>query len=223
VEKKYEKRERFTSPEGVFKFPNLTRPSTKFKPEGVYDVTIRLPGKEAKAFEQKHAKALADAIKEGEAAFAALPLKSRAKIKFAPAEQLGTPVYDEATEKPTGEVEFKFKRTASGVSKKDGKEWTATVPNFDAKGKPIQGVDIWGGTVGRVAYELAPYFVPGTGAAGLSLRLIASQITTLVTKGQASADSYGFGEVDGGYEYVAPDAPASKADAADADEADTDF
>jgi len=222
VEKKYEKKPQHRSPVGVFKFPNLTKPSTKFNPEGVFDVTIRLDKKTAAALEAKHAADFREAIEQGQKDFDALPLKSRAKIKFSPAERIGTVVYDEATEKPTGEVEFKFKRKASGVSKKDGKAWTAKVPVFDAKGTPIVGVDVWGGSEGRVSYELSPYFVPSTGAAGLSLRLIAAQVTKLVTKGAASADSYGLDEVEGGYEYTPP-ANDNEAPAAETVEGETDF
>lgn len=213
--KKYDKRPQYTSDVAVWKFPNVDKPSTKFNPEGVFDVTERLTAAQSKAFEAKHAKELADAIEAGQQEYDKLPLKTRSKLKFAPTEQIGTPCYDEATGKPTGEVEYKFKRKASGKSKEDGKPWTITLPLFDAKGKPMKGVSVWGGSEGRVTYELVPYFIPGTGAAGVSLKLIAAQVTKLVTKGQRDATGFGFDAVEGGYEHSADDVAEEAPEAAD--------
>ena len=60
------------------------------------------------------------------------------------------------------------------VSKKTGKKWTRKPSLFDAKGTILKNAPpIWGGTVGKVAFSVTEggYFVPGTGAAGISLSL----------------------------------------------------
>jgi hypothetical protein len=64
------------------------------------------------------------------------------------------------------------------------------------------GPAIWDGSEGIVAFEVAlnkdeevGYFIPGTGACGISLRLRAVQLLKLV-QGGGNAD-YGFGEEDG--------------------------
>jgi hypothetical protein len=84
------------------------------------------------------------------------------------------------------------------VSKKDNKPWNRKIALFDAKGKPILKIEsVWGGSEVKVSYEASPYFIPGTGAAGLKLRLNAVQILKLVSGGNRDAGAYGFGEEDG--------------------------
>jgi len=101
---------------------------------------------------------------------------------------------------------------ASGEVKngpKKGQKWSRKPMIFDAAGQPMRKVpDIYGGTIGRVRFSLRPYFIKGTGAAGLKLALEAVQIIDLVSGGQRSASSCGF-EAEEGYVH------------SDADEADT--
>ena len=48
------------------------------------------------------------------------------------------------------------------------------------KKNPIpNGTSIWGGSLGKIAYQLVPYYVPAIGA-GVSARLKAAQIIKLV-------------------------------------------
>src|SRR5699024_3019131 len=100
-----------------------------------------------------------------------------------------------------------------------GRRWNRKPQFFDAKGKPMLKVpDIWGGTVGKVSFSFVTdgYFIPGTGACGISLQLEAVQIIDLVSAGQRSADDYGFGEEEG-YEH---DDEAFKADASEDEDED---
>ncbi|CAM5317244.1 hypothetical protein ATER59S_00961 [Aquamicrobium terrae] len=114
---------------------------------------------------------------------------------------LFTVLYDQVTEEPTGEVEFKFKMKASGELKEGpgaGQKWTRKPDLFDGKGRKIgKGVDIWGGSEGKVAFSVRDYFVAGTAAAGLILMLNGVQVIDLVSEDSRSADSYGFGEEEG--------------------------
>ena len=86
---------------------------------------------------------------------------------------------------------------------------------FDAGGKKLAKVpEIWGGTRGIVAGEFRPFSMPI--GVGISLRLKAVQIIELRQGGQGgTADSYGFGKQEGGFE--AEDEP-SMADHAPAGE-----
>lgn len=66
------------------------------------------------------------------------------------------------------------------------------------------GPPIWGGSEGKYSLEIGTfedglpgYFVPSTGACGISLRLLGVQLLTLV---QGGSDDLGFGSEDGGYE-----------------------
>jgi hypothetical protein len=77
---------------------------------------------------------------------------------------------------------------------------------FDSKGAPLAaGTAIYGGTVGKVAFQAAPYFVAGQGMAGISLRLSAVQVIDLVGPGSRTAAQHGFGKEDG-YETSEDDA-----------------
>lgn len=94
---------------------------------------------------------------------------------------------------------------ASGEFKKGpkaGQKWHRKPDLFDAKGRKIGGgVNIWGGSEGKVSFVGSPYFIPGTAAAGLRLMLGGVQVIELVSNGSRAADSYGFGEEEGfGYD-----------------------
>jgi hypothetical protein len=195
------KRTTYTTPKGVFVFPRLTEPDTKFKAEGEYSVKVLLDPDEPAVGKlisliTNEAAACLKAAKENEK----VPAK-RAKweTKYLPVEQ----EQDPETGEPTGYVLLKFTTRASGVSKKTGKPWERKVPMFDAKGKPIEPAAVWGGTVGKVAFTINPYSQTIQTGASVSLGLNAVQILDLVTGSGGSAKGYGFGEEDG---YTAEDA-----------------
>jgi hypothetical protein len=190
----------FITPKGIFVWPRLTEPDTKYKAEGLYSVKLRLDEADAKTLITKLQPIFDASVAEGKEKYAALPVKTRKEKEFKTVKYF-SPVYDEQTEEETGEIEFNFKMTASGVSKKTGKPWSRKPRIFDAKGKPMVTVpSIWGGTLGKVAFEVMPFFNAAQCEAGLSLRLDAAQIIELVSGGGKSASAYGFGEEDG-YEH----------------------
>jgi len=197
----------FTTPRGVFQLPSLSEPdygNEKFpKPDGEYSVTVvyRTDDPAVKAFIAKLKPHHDAAIKAAEEAFKKLDVAQRKKLKAVTVNDLFKTVYDNETEEPTGEIEFKFSMPASGVVKqgpRKGKKWTAKPDIFDAKGRPMLKVPaIWGGTEGKVAFEASNYFIPGTGLAGLKLRLTAVQVIALAHTSSRTASSYGFEEEDG--------------------------
>lgn len=214
----------FTTPRGTFRLPQLSEPdfgNEKFpKPDGEYSVLVTYSAADpaTKAFLAKlqpvYDAAMADAEKE----FAKLPVGTRKKLGAVTRNDMFRTEYDPETEDPTGEITFKFAMPAGGVVKqgpRKGKKWSAKPDIFDAKGRPMLKVPaIWGGTEGKVAFEASPYFIPGTGAAGLKLRLNGVQIIELVSQGSRSASSYGFGEEEG----YAHDEAAFKDETTDEDE-----
>ena len=197
----------FTTPRGVFKLPSLSEPdygNEKFpKPDGEYSVTVvyRADDPTVKAFIAKLKPHHDAAIKTAEEAFKKLDVGQRKKLKVVTVNDLFKTVYDNETEEPTGEIEFKFSMPASGVVKQGpskGKKWTAKPDIFDAKGLPMLKVPaIRGGTEGKVAFEAGDYFIPGTGLAGLKLRLNAVQVFVLALPVVRTAESYGFGVEEG--------------------------
>lgn len=209
----------FRTPRLVWDYPKLDKADygTKEypKPQGEYSVQAR-----AKADAESTKKLLDqlqplfnEAIEEGKKAFKELKVDARKKLEAKNGKggiqinDLFTTLYDQETEEPTGEIKFKFAMPASGKYKDKGtgkeKTWTAKPAIFDAKGKPLVKVpEIWGGSEGIVAFSARPYFIPGTGAVGLKLKLQAAQLLKLVQGGQRDASGYGFGQEEGGYEHT---------------------
>ncbi len=196
--KKYPK---LTTPRGVFKWPRLAEAdygNDKFpKPNGEFKVTLVLAGDAAQQLIRKIRPFYDEALDQGKAEYAKLPVKTR-KSKALAINDFYSPVYDEETEEETGAYEFKFSMTASGVNKKTGKKWERKPALFDAKGKPLpKSISPWGGSEGKVSFSMNPYFIPGTCMVGLKLMLEAAQIIELVSGGQKDAKGYGFGEEEG--------------------------
>jgi hypothetical protein len=200
------KNPRYTTPAGIAQYPYLTKPDTKFNPDGEYKISVEIPGAAAQdivtfldeQFEASVAKAKKDnpgkKIKEGDVPYS---------------------VNDD-----TGKVTVRFKLKAK-VTPKQGDPFEQHPALFDAKGKPI-GADakIGGGSKVKVAYELVPYYTAIAGA-GISLRLKAVQVIDLVEfSGGASSEAYGFGEEEG---YEAEDTPAAQNGFSEEEESDKDF
>lgn len=203
----------FISPRGVFVYPALTKPDFGAKdypkPDGEYKVTLRVSESVADAWRDGPLKAvIAEAREQADAEFAKLPVATRKKLKELTFNEVGTVEYDKETEEPTGYVLFKFAMKAGGVRKKDNSKWSQKPTIFDSKGVRMdKPPEIWGGSEGKVSVEASPYFIPGTGAAGVSLRLKAVQLLKLVQGGARDAAGYGFGAEDDGFdasEYHAP-------------------
>lgn len=208
------KRIKMVSPKGTFRFPKIAEIDygTKDypKPDGEYSVQLILNQEDAttKAFLAKLAPLYEAAIESGKQEAKALKIDSRKKLQekngkdLIQQNKLFTVLYDEETEEPTGEIVFKFAMKAGGTTKQ-GKKWSRKPGVFDAKGNPITKIPaIWGGTVGKVSFEVTEggYFIPGTGAVGLSMSLAGVQIIELVAGGQRTAKDHGF-TAEEGYQH----------------------
>lgn len=176
----------FITPKGVAIFPWLRKPDTKYKAEGEYRLKLRLSEEDAAPLIAKLQPVLdtfVDSIRKN-------PKRKGKKLNVR--EFYAKCVDGEGNE--TGDVEFNFKRLASGVSKKNGEPWTAKVDLFGADKRALPaGVDVWGGSLVKVSFEAGTYDKPATGI-GLSFRLKAVQVIKLVEGGQRDAQAYGFGD-----------------------------
>jgi hypothetical protein len=186
------KNPRYVSPAGIAQYPYLTKPDTKFNPDGEYKLKLEIPADQAQDIvtflDEQHELAQAKAKKDN-------PGK---KIKE------GSAPYE--VNEDTGKVSVSFKLKAK-VTPKSGDPFEQKPAIFDAKGKPLQDAKIGGGSKVKVAYELVPYYTAIAGA-GVSLRMKAVQVIDLVEYGGgAGADAYGFGEEDG---YEAENTPAEQ-------------
>lgn len=205
---------RLTTPRGVFIYPRLTEPDTKFvKPDGEYHTKFALDAddKFVETLEQLLEEYIDEELPNIEARAKGLKGAKLKKVKktIEKAQERDTndlfeEEYDDEGE-PTGRVLFKFKLKA--VVKTEKKSWKQQPRLFDA-GDPDAGVDPqpidpdtvnpWTGTEGKVNIEVFPYFMEKDGVFGLSLRMVGVQILKLVEGSGVSADNYGFG-AEGGY------------------------
>lgn len=185
---------RVGTPRGVFIYPHLTEPDTKFvKPDGEYHTKFALVADDAdtQAFTAQLEQILADYIDENPDELTPAQLKKAGRADLFEEE-----IDDEGNE--TGRLIFKFKLKAKVKTKT--KEWSQSPRLFDANAQPITGdINIWTGSEGKVNVEVFPYYMATTKSFGLSLRVIAAQILKLVEGGGASADDFGFGQEDDGY------------------------
>jgi hypothetical protein len=179
-----EKKPRFTTPKGTAQYPYLTKPDTKFNPEGEYKLKLELDAADAGEL----ISFLDEQVELSVAAAKKDPKNAGKKIK------VGDAPY--SVNEETGKASFNFKLKAK-VTTKSGETFEQRPAIFDAKGKPITDVNIGGGSKVKVAYEVVPFYTALVGAS-ISLRMKAVQVIDLVEfSGGASAEGYGFGEEEG--------------------------
>ena len=157
------------TPRGVMVYPCLTKPDTKFDAAGRYKVGLRLPAEVAQPLVDEIDAAIDAKVEEVKASG-----KVKGKVKRV------DPSY--SVDEETGDVTFNFKMKASG-KRQDGTTFTQK-PTLKKHDLTDIGTDvrIWGGSEGKVAFELCPFYTGGLGA-GVSLRLKGVQVLKLVTGG----------------------------------------
>ena len=174
---------RYVTPIGVAQYPYLTKPDTKFNPDGEYKVNLEIDSQDATEIMSFLDEQLALSVEK------AKEENKGKKIKE------GDAPY--SVNEDTGKVTLKFKLKAK-VTTKSGETFDQKVAVFDAKGKPITETPyIGGGSKMKVSFEVIPFYTALVGA-GVSLRVRAVQIIELHEySGGASAGAFGFGEEDG--------------------------
>lgn len=190
-----------TTPRGIFIYPKLAVPDTKFKAAGEYSVKLSLST--ASEYAQKLRSHIDKVCDEALVEAINSDTRDAAKKKKTPWKLNESKPYSDETDKEgneTGNTLFKFACLASGVSKKDGKPWSRTVSMFDSVGQrlPKGRVNPWGGTEGCVSFESRPYAATAQVGAGCILALEAVQIIKLVKGGEQDASAYGFQATDDG-------------------------
>lgn len=201
--------ERMTTPRGVFIYPRLTEPDTKFvKPDGEYHTKFAIDADDANDMVSRLNEIMESFIDEElpkiqERVNDAKPnKKKKAQRKLEKAEERETAdLYEEELDdegEDTGRLVFKFKLKA--VIKTDKKSWKQKPRLFDAHAQPIEGeISLWTGSEGKCSLEIFPYYMEKENSWGLSLRLKGAQILKLVSGSGASAEDMGFGTEDDGY------------------------
>lgn len=224
------KRNRYTSPKGEALFASVVNVDYGTEqypnPKGGYKLTLALESAAADKLRGMLVEEIDMARNIAEDKFRELKPATRKKLGSMTFNELGVEEYDK-DDQPTGRILFRFK-TSAFYEKRDGTKMQRKVPLFDSMMQPVLLKEEPGnGSLVRVAFTCAPYFVEGQGAGGLSLYLDAVQIIKLNLFGGRSASDYGFGEedVDGGFNAadVKDDEAAHSEDSADDDDGDVPF
>jgi hypothetical protein len=210
---------KMTSPAGVAVFPyvNYGSPSKKYKKEDEFEYKITLaltpgdPGVDEfvvkmnemaqEAFDEAKSEISAE-LKAAKAATEKKKLKKNLD-RLELSEPFSPELDDEKEE--TGRLLISFKQNSSFTTKK-GEIIDKIITLFDSTGAVIPKnaqQAVWAGSICKVGFDVGPFYMAATDLAGISKKLAAVQIISLVTKGEVSAESYGFG--DEGESYVAPD------------------
>lgn len=197
---------RYVTDTGTAIYPYLIEPDTEYNPEGEYKVKLRLsPDSEVYDAKRKSLGTMQEFLDEMlEKSVEKAKQENKGKIKEADAPY--------SFDDDNGDLLVNFKLKARGQTR-DGKEFTQAPALFDAKGKPFDGDEIWGGSKIKVSFEVVPFYTKLIGA-GITLRLKAAQIIELRQGGGASAEDYGFGEEEG---YEAEDEAADSGFASEDD------
>jgi len=220
-------RTQIVSPKGIAVYPRLSKPDTKFNPNGEYSIRLKLDtGEETvQAFIAKIEEATGEACKWAEellnekAASAKTPQKKgEAKKKLetlGPAKSPIKPVLDEEGNE-TRFVEVRFKANAQFTGK-DGEIIKARPALKGPKRETLDAdkVLVGGGSVVRVAALMYPYYSEKDNVAGISFRLQATQVIEL-HHGSGGGD-FGFDEEDGELDIADGASAADTAAATDGD------
>ena len=172
--------EHWVTPVGVAVYPRLNEPDTKFDPNGVFSVTLRLNAEEGTAFLGRLEKKL-EAYYEEQVKLARKPSLKKASLPHA------LTIGDDGAE--TGEHEFKFK-LKHNVTTRAGKSWTQRPKLFDSELKGFTGPVIGGGSELILNFSPITYYTPTLGC-GITLRLKAAQVIKFVAYESKSMD-FGF-------------------------------
>jgi len=196
------------SPRGVFNFPWLNKPDTKFNKEGVYTTGLLVNAGAAAPFIAKIDAAIQAKLDSQVAEMVAKGGKAIADSKKVTTHAPYQPEYDKEGNE-TGRIKFTAKVNAEGSNDK-GDVWSNKPAIFDAAGTPTT-VAIFGGSEGKVSVQLVPYYSAKDNQVGITLRLKAAQVLKLVSRNSDSAEGFGFGfGAEDGYVADEQDEPAPK-------------
>jgi len=175
----------YASPAGKAVWPKISKPETKFNPEGTYETKLRLDAEEGGKFLQ-HIQQIHEEHHDLEQKKQGKTVKKH-PLSITHVEEDGA---------PTGEIEFKF--TLKAQAGKPGAKWAQRPVIFDSRGGMIKpdDISIGSGSTIKVGYDINPWFSPALGA-GITLLLKSVQVIDLKEFGGSDFDSFGFGKVDG--------------------------
>jgi hypothetical protein len=166
---------------GTAKWAKISTPDTKFNVDGEYSVQVIV--------EESAAQDIISQLEAVRDTFEAEFIKDPKNKKILKQIKIRD-VFEEETDEdgaPSGNVVFRTKMKAVLKSAKTGKTYEQKPAVVDAKRTPIKDPNIGNGSVINVAVEPAAYFMQSSKEIGVTLRLKAVQVLTLVQYGDASS------------------------------------
>ena len=202
---------KFNTPVGVGRYPHLNSPDTRFDDEGVYKCDLLLP---VEADDTQEMITYLEGIRDER--YKAEKADAKKGKKFSKAAVFELELDDAGDE--TGNLILKTKLNAIGRNKAKDEEWTNEPRLFDSNGNPIPSeTQIWSGSKLIIAGTVNSYAMTNTvivekkgkqtkkkiTSVGVSLKCKGVQVLELVTGGEATAESFGFGAHSDGYQTEA--------------------
>jgi len=184
-----------TSPPGTSRFAHIDTPD-EFKGKTNYKVDLVVDPKdpEVKKYVDKLEKTLDEKFEETQTALAEeKSAKKRKKAKsLARRDVFGYEENEDGEE--TGNIFFRYKLPYQVKSRKTGRVIKFRPRIFNGAGEYVENPPpIWSGSELKVSGEVRPYYMEDNNEVGLSLRLNALQVISLVTPGgSTNAEDYGF-------------------------------
>lgn len=173
------------TPAGLAKYAFISKPETWQGSEVGYSVQIKMSEEDSRKF-MEH---LLDELEKAKETFDLKPGKRWSK-------EPSLSMRMDADEN----ILFKFKAKTS-VTTRGGDVIKRTIPVVDAKGHPMHIKSLGDGSIIKVAYSAAPYWMSNN-QNGMSLYLRAIQVLKYVPYGGNSAESFGFSTDEDGYDVT---------------------
>ena len=171
---------------GTAYYPQISQPSYKFDENGIYSCKLHVSKKDFEEFSKKVDKLVEKAYQA--------ELAKQGKQKLKRMESVPVRITDD------GKYEIYAKQPAKKNTAKG--ELNFSVAVYDSEGTKMGAeTNIGSGSKLRLSVEFAPWYVAAIGF-GYTLRLRAAQVIELCEynpAGDGSADSMGFGKVEGGF------------------------
>ena len=159
----------FTTPVGELVYPWITKPDTRYDPEGVFQTKLLLPLPNAQDLIAKLEKALHDFVGTLEVA----------KQKTYQINNVFEEELDDDGE-PTGNVLFKVKMKARVIPREGDAFSQQPVVVMADDGRAVDR-PVYGGTMAKLKGQIVPYTNAAQKVAGVTLRLRAVQVHELVS------------------------------------------
>ena len=158
-----------TTPVGELVYPWLSKPDTRYDPEGVYQTKLLLPFEMAQDLIAKLEKIRNDFIHT---------LDTAKQNTYRPADVYEDELDDDGN--PTGNVLFRFKLKAK-VTPRDGDPFEQAPVLVNAEDGSAIEQPIYGGTMAKLKAQVVPYALASAKTVGVTLRFRSVQVHELVT------------------------------------------